>query len=54
MGAEFERQVDSIYLGGGTPTLLAPEQLKRLFAAVRPEFEVCPTLRLPLSARPAR
>ena len=33
-------RVDSIYLGGGTPTLLDPEQLQRLFAAVRENFSV--------------
>ena len=25
LGAKFERRVDSIYLGGGTPSVLAPE-----------------------------
>ena len=40
MGGELEHEVDSIYLGGGTPTLLEPEQLKRLFSAVHGEFQV--------------
>jgi len=40
LGGRFERQVDSIYLGGGTPSVLAPEQLKRLFDAVRRNFEI--------------
>jgi oxygen-independent coproporphyrinogen-3 oxidase len=40
IGGEFERVVDSIYLGGGTPTLLEPAQLSRLFTAVRERFEV--------------
>lgn len=40
LGGKFERKVDSIYLGGGTPTLLEPMQLQRLFAAVRSQFEV--------------
>ncbi len=39
-GGTFEREVDSIYLGGGTPSVLAPEQLRELFAAVRANFEV--------------
>jgi len=39
-GGVFERSMDSIYLGGGTPTLLEPEQLQRLFKAVRDNFEV--------------
>jgi putative oxygen-independent coproporphyrinogen III oxidase len=37
---EIPREVDSIYLGGGTPTLLEPAQLERLFEAVRGNFEV--------------
>ncbi len=40
LGAKFERRVDSIYLGGGTPSVLAPEQLERLFCAVRDNTEV--------------
>ena len=40
MGGQFEHEVDSIYLGGGTPTVLAPAQLARIFAAVRSQFEV--------------
>lgn len=39
-GGVFERHVDSIYLGGGTPTVLGGEQLRRIFDAVRQEFEV--------------
>ncbi len=37
-GGRCERVADSLYLGGGTPTALAPEQLARLFAAVRRNF----------------
>jgi oxygen-independent coproporphyrinogen-3 oxidase len=40
LGGQFEPSVDSIYLGGGTPSVLAPEQLERLFAAVRANFDV--------------
>ena len=40
IGGRFERKVDSIYLGGGTPTLLESAQLQRLFEAVRLQFEV--------------
>jgi putative oxygen-independent coproporphyrinogen III oxidase len=40
MNARLERQVDSIYLGGGTPTVLEPEQLERLFAVIRERFDV--------------
>ncbi len=40
MGGEFEQSVDSVYLGGGTPSVLDPEDLLRIFAAVRAKFEV--------------
>ena len=40
LGGVFEREVDSIYLGGGTPSVLAPNQLERLFQAVRDGFAV--------------
>src|SRR6185312_9313409 len=39
-GARWERKADFIYLGGGTPTTLAPEQIEQIFAAVRREFEI--------------
>ncbi len=40
MGVELPRRVDTVYLGGGTPSLLEPELLARLFACVGDEFAV--------------
>ncbi|HEX4756507.1 MAG TPA: radical SAM family heme chaperone HemW [Terracidiphilus sp.] len=40
MELDLPRQVDTVYLGGGTPSLLAPDLLKSLFAAMRSEFEI--------------
>lgn len=40
MGGAIEREVDSIYLGGGTPTVLETVQLQRVFDAVRGQFSV--------------
>ena len=40
LGGRLERNVDSIYLGGGTPSVLEPDQLEALFRAVRDSFEV--------------
>ena len=40
MGGKLEPEVDSIYLGGGTPTVLAPDQLQKIFSAVRSQFDV--------------
>src|SRR3954454_21894475 len=40
LGAQFDRTADSIYLGGGTPSVLAPDQLESLFRSVRGNFNV--------------
>src|ERR1035438_6412947 len=42
MGLELPRRVDTVYLGGGTPSLLEPELVERLFAAMRAEFDLEP------------
>ena len=39
-GGKFEREVDSIYFGGGTPSLLEPAQLQQIFTAIRERFDV--------------
>jgi oxygen-independent coproporphyrinogen-3 oxidase len=38
--AELPGRVDTVYFGGGTPSLLSAEQMRRLFAALRGEFDV--------------
>jgi oxygen-independent coproporphyrinogen III oxidase len=40
MGGRFERTVDSVYLGGGTPTILDVTQLERLFVTIRQNFDI--------------
>ncbi len=40
MGGRIERVVDSIYLGGGTPTVLDITQLQQLFVTISQNFEV--------------
>ncbi len=40
MQGQLEREVDSIYLGGGTPTVLDGTQLQRMFDCVRAQFSV--------------
>ena len=52
MGGDFVRQADSIYLGGGTPSVLAPDQLERLFAAVRRNFDVEPEAEITVECAP--
>lgn len=39
-GAELPQRVDTVYLGGGTPSLLAPDLLARLLEAMREHFNV--------------
>ncbi len=40
MGSRFESPVDSIFLGGGTPTILDIAQLERLFVTISQKFAV--------------
>jgi oxygen-independent coproporphyrinogen-3 oxidase len=39
MGLDLPRRVDTIYLGGGTPSLLEPELFRLLFSSIRNEFD---------------
>lgn len=52
IGAELSRAADSVYLGGGTPTLLAPKLLEQLFAAMRAEFDVEPDAEITVECAP--
>ncbi len=40
MRVELPRAVDTVYLGGGTPSLLEPAPIERIFGAIRCEFDV--------------
>ena len=52
MGGRFEPEVDSIYLGGGTPTVLEPPELERLFAAVSRTFSIAPKTEITVECAP--
>ncbi len=52
VGGRFERQVDSVYLGGGTPSILAPDQLRAIFSAVRGNFQVLPGAEITIECAP--
>jgi oxygen-independent coproporphyrinogen-3 oxidase len=52
LGGRIERAVDSIYLGGGTPTVLEVAQLERIFAAVRSQFDVKPEAEVTVECAP--
>ena len=45
---------DSIFLGGGTPSLLEPEQMQRLFASLRKGFAVTPDAEVTVEAAPGQ
>lgn len=51
-GAKFERVVDSVYLGGGTPTTLAPDQLTDIFHVIRDRFDVQPDAEITVECAP--
>ena len=44
--------MDSIYLGGGTPSVLAPDQLERLFQTLRDNFDVERTAEITVECAP--
>ena len=52
MGGQIELQIDSVYLGGGTPTVLDPDQLRRVFDAVRAKFSVLPNAEVTVECAP--
>ncbi len=54
MGAILPREADSIYFGGGTPSLLAPEQFRQIFKALHDEFEVARNAEITLECAPGQ
>jgi putative oxygen-independent coproporphyrinogen III oxidase len=53
-GAQLPQAVDSIYLGGGTPSLLSPVLFRRIFTAMRREFVVLPTAEITVECAPGQ
>jgi oxygen-independent coproporphyrinogen-3 oxidase len=52
--AELPGRVDTVYFGGGTPSLLSVEQVRRLFAALRGEFEVTADAEITVECAPGQ
>jgi len=52
VGGRFEPEVDSIYLGGGTPSVLNADQLQRIFDRVRTQFSVDPKAEITVECAP--
>lgn len=53
-GAVLPQAADSIYFGGGTPSLLAPALFRRLFTGLRREFAVLPTAEITVECAPGQ
>jgi oxygen-independent coproporphyrinogen-3 oxidase len=47
-----EREVESVFLGGGTPSLLSGEEVARILAAARAAFRVNPDCEITLECNP--
>lgn len=54
LGAKLPRAVDSVYFGGGTPSLLEPSQLEAIFTALRRRFAVTDDAEITLEAAPGQ
>ena len=48
-----EREVDTVYFGGGTPSLLAPEEVSRIMATLKGNFDVSTHAEVTFEANPA-
>jgi len=54
MGVELPRTIDTIYFGGGTPSLLEPALIAQLFAAIRAGFNVENTAEITVECAPGQ
>jgi oxygen-independent coproporphyrinogen-3 oxidase len=54
LGADLPGSVGTVYFGGGTPSLLAPSQLREIFAALRRNFEVAGDAEITLESAPGQ
>jgi oxygen-independent coproporphyrinogen-3 oxidase len=54
LGAEMPGTIDSVYFGGGTPSLLEPLQLQRIFTALLRQFDVSTEAEITLECAPGQ
>ncbi len=54
MQVELSRTVDTIYFGGGTPVLLAPEHFTRIFDVIRQTFALAPDAEITIECAPGQ
>ena len=53
-GLVLPRNADTVFLGGGTPSLLSAAQMQRLFAAIRQAFDITPDAEITVEAAPGQ
>ncbi len=46
-------ELDTVYFGGGTPTLLPPSCIRELFSAIRTAFDILPDAEITVEGNPA-
>ena len=49
-----KRQADTVYFGGGTPTLMPTESFKKIFSALEDSFDITPDAEITVECNPAR
>ena len=49
----YGREADTIYFGGGTPSLLTPSQVEKILSAVNKKFAIAPGAELTMEMNPA-
>ena len=54
MGASLPGLVDTVYFGGGTPSLLTARQHRQIFEQLRGQFEVAPDAEITLECAPGQ
>ncbi len=54
LSANLPHSVDTLYFGGGTPSLLEPAQLRRIFAALHQNFDITAAAEITLEAAPGQ
>ena len=48
-----DRQVDTIYIGGGTPSLLMPHELEKILETIRKNFKITENVEISMECNPA-
>jgi oxygen-independent coproporphyrinogen-3 oxidase len=54
VNVELAREVDTVYFGGGTPSLLSGDQFSRIFMALRGQFDLADNAEMTLECAPGQ